>query len=135
MANILVAIDNTMPPLDVVEYAIKIARGTNSGLIVLGIIPAYLYTWETVPVEIEEATRKTLNSVKEAAERSGIKVIDIIRSGYPDEEIMKISTENNVSVVIIPTRKGIVSELRKAATILVNKFAGSLNQPLILVPV
>lgn len=133
MANILVAVDNTMPPVDVVEYAIKIAKGTNSGLIVLGIIPNTM--WEPVPEVIEEATRKTLNSVKEMAERSGIKVADIIRSGYPDEEIMKVSTENNVAVVIIPARKGIASELGKAATILVNKFAGSLKQPLILVPV
>ena len=136
MASILVAIDNTMPSKEAVEYAIKIAKATDSGLLVLGIIPIHLYNrWESGLKEIEKATEKSLNSVREIAEKSGIKVESIICSGYPDEEIIRVSAELDVSMVIMPSGKGDGSEICKAAAILLNELAKPLKKPLVLVPV
>lgn len=136
MANkILVAVDNTIPSKDAIKYAINIAKATDSRLVVLGIIPIHLYNkWERELEVVEEATKKALDLMKEMSERSGVKVITMIRSGYPDEEIIKVSTECDVSMVIISSGKGDNSELCKAATILLNEFARPLKKPLVLVP-
>lgn len=133
--NILVAVDNTMPSMDAVKYAIGIARATDSGLIVLGIIPVHLYNrWEKELEVVEKSTKKVIDSVKEMSEMNGVKATALIRSGYPDEEIIKVSAECDVSMVIMPSGKGDNSELCKAATILLNESARLLKKPLVLVP-
>lgn len=134
-SNILVAVDNKMPSRDAVKYAIGIAKATDSGLIVLGIVPVHVYNrWEKELEAVEKAIRKVIESVREMSEMSGVKVITMIRSGYPDEEIIKVSAESDVSMVIMPSGRGDNSELCKAAAILLNESAKPLKKPLVLVP-
>lgn len=135
MANILIAVDHTMPSRNVVDHAIKIAKATGAGLIVLGIVSIHLYNrWESELRDIEKATERSLNLVREMAEERGLKVISLTRSGYPDEEIIKASRELDVSMVVMPSGKGDGSEICKASIILLNEFA-MLKKPLTLVPV
>jgi nucleotide-binding universal stress UspA family protein len=51
----------------------------------------------------------------------GVDVSEIIRSGYPDEEILKTAEEYSVSLIMLPAGGKTPSELTKAAAILLDE--------------
>ncbi len=120
---ILVPVDNTDSTMKVMAKVAKEAQATSSKVILLGIIPIHMYNkWEKR--EIENIKRETSSMVKKAEKMLAgekIEVKAILRSGYPDEEIMKAADEYPVSLIIIPEGGNTPSELGKAATMIIDE--------------
>jgi hypothetical protein len=53
--------------------------------------------------------------------KEGVEVLEVTRSGYPDEEILKAAEEYSVSLVMLPSGGKTPSELTKAASILLDE--------------
>jgi nucleotide-binding universal stress UspA family protein len=51
----------------------------------------------------------------------GVEVSEVLRSGYPDEEILKAAEEYAVSLIMLPAGGKTPSELTKAASILLDE--------------
>jgi len=51
----------------------------------------------------------------------GIEVAEVVRSGYPDVEIIDVAKEHSVSLVLLPAGGKTPSELTKAAAILLDE--------------
>lgn len=99
------------------------ARLTSSKVVVLGIVPIHLYS-STERAEIELVRKRTAEAVKQVRmllEEQGIDVQEVIRSGYPDEEILKAADAFSISLIMLPVGGKTPSELTKAAAILLEE--------------
>jgi nucleotide-binding universal stress UspA family protein len=120
---ILVPVDNSETPLADKEHIIEEARATGSKVLLMGIVPVHLYS----PAEREELeqvkkeTAVTVRKIKNALSGQGIEVSEVIRSGYPDEEILKAAEEYTASLIMLPGGGKTPSELTKAAAILLDE--------------
>ena len=132
--NILIPLDNSDSYLKVFDRATKEAIATTSKVIVLGIVPIHLYNkGEKKEVErIKKDTETALNKVKKMFHKEGIETKEIMRSGYPDEEIIKIADEYPVTMIIVPGSGDTPSELAKAAQIIIDD-SEKFRQPVLLV--
>ncbi|MEK6744351.1 MAG: universal stress protein [Nitrospirota bacterium] len=133
--TILVPLDNTGSPAASTDRIVYEAASTGSKVLLLGVVPVHLYSreekkdLERVKKEITAAVKKLKRTL---AER-GIAVSEIVRSGYPDEEILKAAGEHAVSMILLPSGSAMPSELSKAAAILLDE-ADRLKCPLFLLP-
>jgi nucleotide-binding universal stress UspA family protein len=120
---ILVPVDNSETLLADKENIIEEARATGSKVLLMGIVPVHLYS----PAEREELeqvkkeTAVTVRKIKNALSGQGIEVSEVIRSGYPDEEILKAAEEYAASLIMLPAGGKTPSELTKAAAILLDE--------------
>jgi nucleotide-binding universal stress UspA family protein len=121
--TILVPVDNSESLLADKENIIQEARATGSNILLMGVIPLHLYSpAEKQELEqIKKGTAATVRRIKNALSEQGVNVSEIIRSGYPDEEILKAAEEYSVSLIILPTGGKTPSELTKAAAILLDE--------------
>jgi len=133
--NIVLPLDNSDSYLKVIDRVVKEARATNSKVIVLGIVPIHLYSQgEKKELDrIKKETEATLKKVKKLFSNEGIETKEIMRSGYPDEEIVKVADEYPVTMIIVPESSDTPSELAKAAQIIIND-SEKFRQPVLLVP-
>ncbi len=133
---ILFPLDNTDIPMATIEKIIREVTATGSTVILLGIVPVHIYgRWERE--EIKKITKETsllLKRIKKMLNAKKIETKEIMRSGYPDEEIVKVSDEYPVSMIIMPEEGNTPSELSKAAAILSDRESGLINKPLVLMP-
>jgi nucleotide-binding universal stress UspA family protein len=132
--NIVLPLDNTDSYLKVFDRAAKEAVATGSKVIVLGIVPIHLYSkGEKKELEgIKKETEAGLKNVKKLFNAAGIETKEIMRSGYPDEEIIKIAEEYPVTMIIVPESGDTPSELGKAAQIIIDD-SEKFRQPVLLV--
>jgi len=134
--NILVPVDNTDSVLTVIDLLVKEAHLTGSKVILAGIVPIHIYgKWEKK--EIETIKKETSLMVKKTAKLlsdCGIESKEILRSGYPDEELLKIADEYGIAMIIIPEAGGSPSEVSKAGAIISERCGHLGSAPLILVP-
>jgi nucleotide-binding universal stress UspA family protein len=134
--NILVPVDNTDSVMTVIDLVVKEARSTDSKVILAGIVPIHIYgKWEKK--EIEAIKKETSLRVKKSAKLLsdyGIESKQILRSGYPDEELLKIADEYGIAMIVIPEAGGSPSEISKAGAIISEKCGQLGSAPLILVP-
>jgi len=131
--NIILAIDNTKSFLDLLEKVGHEALGTGSRVILLGIVPVHLYS-RTEKKELERIAKETeemVGKAKKELRNCGIEVKDVIRRGYPDEEILKVAGENPVMMIVIPASGDAPSELGKAASIILDD-EDSFRRPVML---
>jgi nucleotide-binding universal stress UspA family protein len=84
---------------------------------------------ERVKKEITASVKK----LKKTLAEKGIAVSEIVRSGYPDEEILKAADEYAVSLILLPSGSSVPSELSKAAAIILEESA-QLKWPVFLLP-
>jgi nucleotide-binding universal stress UspA family protein len=131
---IILPLDNTdiaMPTLDRVKEE---AKATGSKVILLGIVPIHIYNkWERTELEkVKRATSLVLKNVKKMLDEHAVETKELIRSGYPDEEIVKVADEYPVSMIIMPAEGNEPSELSKAAAILLDRDSATTNNPLVL---
>jgi hypothetical protein len=119
----------------IVEQITNEARSAFSKVLLLGIIPIHLYNpSEKEEIEdVKKETFKTLEKVKTILNERGIQTKELIRMGYPDEEIIRAAEEHLVSMIIIPAVTDQPSELRKAASIILDDI-GQVKVPILLVP-
>lgn len=132
---ILVPVDDTDTQLANMNSIREEAATTGSTVMLLGILPVHLYSREEKK-ELEKVRKETsarLNRIDAVLAEAGVKSKKAIRSGYPDEEIMKAADEFSASLVILPSGGNTPSELRKAAAMILCERS-RLNGPFLLVP-
>lgn len=132
--NILLPVDNTDSYLAILEKVAKEATETASKVIVLGIVPIHLYS-RGEKKEVERIRKETETAVKKAKKllsNSGIETKDIVRSGYPDVEIVKVADEYPVTMIMVSASADVPSELGKAANIIIDD-SENLKKPVLLV--
>ncbi len=132
---ILVPVDNSDAVLAGADTVIEEARDTGSKVLLLGLIPLHLYSAEeTEELEaVRKSTGAALKRMKKELAAHKIEVSELVRSGYPDEEILNAAVEHAASLIVLPTGGKTPSELTKAAAILLDE-PGRVSQPLCLLP-
>jgi nucleotide-binding universal stress UspA family protein len=134
-ATILVPMDDRQMPKALLDQITNEARSTFSKILLMGIIPIHLYN--PSEEELEEIKLATLKAVQKAAaelSNRGIKTEEMLKMGYPDEEIINTAEELEVSLIVIPCTKDQPSELKKAASIILDEVR-KVNIPILYVPV
>jgi nucleotide-binding universal stress UspA family protein len=133
--TILVPMDNSGSPAASIDRIVYEAESTGSKILLLGVVPVHLYSREEkrdldrVKKEIIAAMKK----LKKTLAEKGIAVSEIVRSGYPDEEILKAAGEYAVSLILLPSGSTVPSELSKAAAIILEE-SERLKWPVFLLP-
>ncbi len=132
--NILLPVDNTDSYMTMLDKVAREATETASKVIALGIVPIHLYSaGEKKEIEgIRKETEAAVKKVKKLLINRGIETKDIMRSGYPDVEIVKIADEYPVTMIMVSESGDTPSELGKAANIIIND-SESLKKPVFLV--
>jgi nucleotide-binding universal stress UspA family protein len=133
--TILVPVDNTRSPAANIDSIVLEAEATGSKVLVVGVVPVHLYSREERK-ELERVRKETASSVKEMKKtllERGIEALDAVRSGYPDEEILRAASEHAVSLILLPSGSTTPSELSKAAAILLDETE-RLRWPVFLLP-
>jgi len=120
---ILVPVDNSETQIADKENIVEEARTTGSKVLLMGVIPVHLYG-PAEREELEQVKKETATSVRRimsALSGQGIEVSDVTRSGYPDQEILKVAEEYSISLIMLPAGRKTPSELTKAAAILLDE--------------
>lgn len=133
--NVLVPLDNTDVPAATLDRISEEVKATGSKVILLGIVPIHIYSkWEKTELEkIKRETSVLMKRVKKKLNEKHVETKEIIRSGYPDEEIIGVADEYPISMIIMPAEANEPSELSKAAAILSDRESAVTNKPLVLV--
>jgi len=120
--TILVPVDNSDAALGGLDTISKEARATGSKVLLLGIVAINLYSaGEKKELELlKKDTVAAMKKIKKALAGKQIEASELVRSGYPDEEILKAAGEHGVSLIILPSGGKTPSELTKAASILLD---------------
>jgi nucleotide-binding universal stress UspA family protein len=121
--SILVPIDSSDMSLANKENIINEAKATGSKVLLLGIVPVHVYSaGEKAELEqVRKWTTAAVKKIKMALTKEGVEVSEAIKSGYPDEEILKASDEYSVSLIMLPAGGKTPSELTKAAAIILDE--------------
>ncbi|MDD1751134.1 MAG: universal stress protein [Methanothrix sp.] len=121
--TILVPIGSSDISPDNSEDIVEETKAAGSKILLLGIVPVHLYSAaEKAELEqVRKRTTATLKKIKSALTKEGVEVSEAIKSGYPDEEILKAAEEYSVSLIMLPAGGKTPSELNKAAAILLDE--------------
>jgi len=121
--NILVPVENEDSTILKIDLVVKEAKAMHSKVILLGLIPIHIYNkWEKAEIEkIKRETPETIKRIKQVLTEQGIETKDLILSGYPDEEILRVADEYTVSMILFIARGDKPSELNKAVNILLDE--------------
>lgn len=133
--TILVPVDSSDTLFTDMNKIVIEARATDSKVLLLGVVPVHLYSaGEKKELEqVKKGTAATMKKIKHALSEQGIVVLEAIRSGYPDEEILKAAEEHSVSLIMLPAGGKTPSELIKAAAILLDE-PERVHMPIQLMP-
>ncbi len=131
---LLLPLDNTDVSATTIDRVVKEARATNSKVLLVGILPVHLYNkWEKGEIkEVEKGTSAQMKHVRKSLDELKIETKELMRKGYPDQEIVKVANEYPVSMIIMPAGGNEPSELNKAAAILSEEDPEMINKPLLL---
>jgi hypothetical protein len=115
-------VDSSEASLANIDRIAREASATASSVVLLGIVPVHLYSpAEKLELDaVKKATVKGTERLKKKLMEKGIKTMEALREGYPDEEILKAADEFSVSQIILPSGGTTPSELAKAAAILLD---------------
>ena len=121
--SILVPIDSSDMSLANKENIINEAKATGSKVLLLGIVPVHVYSAgeKTELEQVRKWTSAAVKKIKMALTKEGVEVSESIKSGYPDEEILKAADEYSVSLIMLPAGGKTPSELTKAAAIILDE--------------
>lgn len=121
--TILVPVDTSDALLTDLDEITAEAKATGSKVLLLGIVPMHLYSREEKKEldQVKKNTSTMVKKVKKALSEKGIETAETVRSGYPDEEILKAAGEYAVSLIILPSGGKTPSELSKAAAIILDE--------------
>ncbi len=121
--TILVPVDSSEELSAVMNSIVTEAAATRSSIVLVGIVPIHLYSrGEQAELElVRNSTVVAVKKIKQALSDQGLEVRDIMRSGYPDVEIMKAAEEYAATLIMLPAGGKTPSELTKAAAILMEE--------------
>lgn len=117
---ILVSVDNTGHTKASLGRIIGEARATLSKVAVMGILPVHMYglSEKDELARLEKETRASMKDISKALRKEGIDTVEVMRPGYPDEEILKAMEEFSASILMVPVLDDEPSEIAKAAQII-----------------
>lgn len=120
---LLLPVDNSAKELASLDEVVREAKALSSTVVLLGIVPVHLYSrWERKEVgKVKRSTAAALKKARAALKALGVETAETVRSGYPDEEILKAAEEYAVSLIMIPAGGATPSELSKAAHMLLEE--------------
>ncbi len=111
--NILVPTDGSETAELAIKEAVSLAKALNSKIIGIHVIDVTSYVgvvggiepiiWETVQGLLEDEGRKALNIIEKSAKREDIESEVFIKEGIPSEEIINISKEKKVDLIVMGT--------------------------------
>lgn len=133
--TILFPMDNTGSPAASADRIVYEAAATGSQVLLLGVVPVHLYSREEKK-DVERVKKEitaAIKALKKTLTEKKIAVSEIVRSGYPDEEILKAAGEYAVSLILLPSGSAVPSELSKATAIILEE-SGRLKWPVFLLP-
>jgi len=121
--TILVPVDSSGVPPSTVAMILEETASSGSQVVLLGLVPVHLYSREEKAelAKVTSATTAAVSSLRDALADQGIRAAEVIRAGYPDEEILKAAEEHQASLVLLPSGGSTPSELTKAAAILLDE--------------
>jgi len=121
--TILVPVDSSDAVLSEKAKILSEAKATSSKVLLFGIVPTHLYSAveKTELEQVRKETSATVKKIKNTLSKEGVEVLEVTRSGYPDEEILKAAEEYSVSLIMLPAGGKTPSELTKAASILLDE--------------
>ncbi len=121
--TILVPVDNSETLFADTGKIAREAKASGSKVLLLGIVPVHLYGTEEKHEldQVQKTTVAAVKKIKKALHNENVGAEEIIRSGYPDEEILKAADEYAVSLIMLPAGGKTPSELAKAAAILLDE--------------
>jgi nucleotide-binding universal stress UspA family protein len=133
--TILLPVDNSEGLIADLGYIVNEAKATGSKIAILGLVPVHLYgTEEKDELElVRKSTDEEVKKIKTSLQEQGVETTEIVRSGYPDEEILKAAEEYAVSLIMLPEGGKTPSELAKAAVILLDE-PKSIRLPILFLP-
>jgi nucleotide-binding universal stress UspA family protein len=133
--TILVPIDSSDALKADLETITSEAKASGSKVLLLGVVPAPLYgaAEKAELVRVQKKTAAAMNRIRKALSEQGIEASETVRSGYPDEEILKAADEFSVSLIMLPAGGKTPSELTKAAAILLDE-PERVRRPVYLMP-
>ncbi len=133
--TILLPVDNSSALSSSVEAVSAEAKATGSKVLLLGVVPVHLYSaGEQEEVnKVKAATAAIVAKIKKGLSEKGLECSEKIRSGYPDEEILRAAEEHAVSLIMLPSGGKTPSELSKAAEILRDE-PERVKTPIYLIP-
>jgi len=117
---ILVPVDSTGHADAALGRIIAEAKATLSRVALVGIVPVHMYG-ASEKDEVAALEKDTLASVKalgKALKKEGVEVLEAMRPGYPDEEILRAMEDFKASILMVPTVEDSPSELGKAANMI-----------------
>ncbi len=118
--TILVPVDSSDALRTDLETIRAEAEAAGSKVLLLGVVPVHLYS-AGEKEELDRITKSTsalMKRIRKKLHERGIEAAESLRSGYPDEEILKAADEYSVSLIMLPAGGKTPSELTKAASIL-----------------
>ncbi len=132
---VLVPVDSGAASQEYLDEIVREARGMGSRVHLVGIVPVHLYSREETDElqQVRNATVAALHGLSAALAERNIEAGEELRSGYPDEEILKSAEAQGASLILLPSGGTTPSELSKAAAVLLEEPA-QLKWPLVLVP-
>ena len=118
----LVPIDNTRSHETAVPVIATRAASARSKVILVGIVPVHLFALhEDDEVKlITSETGENLRAAAKALKAGGIESLEMLVSGYPDEELLKIAEKYPVTEIVFTAVGSEPSELNKLASIIQN---------------
>jgi len=121
--TILVPIDSSDTLLTDLDLITSEAEATGSEVLLMGVVPIHLYSKEEKKEleDLKKSVDASVKKIKKALSAKGVRTSEIIRSGYPDEEILRVADEYAVSLIMLPAGGKTPSELTKAAAILLDE--------------
>ncbi len=133
--TILVPVDNSETLIPDVGKIAKEAKASGSKILLLGVVPVHLYGTEEKREldQVKKTTTAAVKKIKRALNNENVGAEEIIRSGYPDEEILKAADKYAVSLIMLPAGGKTPSELAKAAAILLDE-PERLKRPVYILP-
>lgn len=118
--KVLVAYDGTLHARTALQYGMEKTRETNGELVVLHVFNRNIFLdYDAIPQAEEIARRESSRYAKEAEkilkeEGKGIKAFLVTGEGNPEQEIIDCAQEENVDLLLCPTRyKVVASTFRK----------------------
>lgn len=121
--TLLVPVDHTEGAVEHLGRITEEAQATRSRVVLMGIVPVNLYSREE-KVELETVRQETaarMQALSNALAGNGIESKQVMRSGYPDEEILKAAEEFSATLILIPSAGDAPSELTKAAGVILGE--------------
>jgi nucleotide-binding universal stress UspA family protein len=133
--TVLVPVDTAFVEGSNIDGIVREATATGSRVLLLGIVPVHLYSREEKKEleRVKKVTTAAMKQLKKMLAEKGIEAAELLRSGYPDEEILKAANEQAVSLILLPSGGTTPSELSKAAAILLDE-SERLKWPVFLLP-